>query len=213
MDLWAFITTGTAPWWSALVGTLLGGGLTFATTRYTTKLQMSNERKKIADERAHQLQIQLRKDTVGHISDMLTAHYRYMEHALNGQHKLGKKYPSMPDLSAVEQHHYLSDLATHTAEALPMLSELQRIFAIIQITSDQDVAKASQNLIGKLNDHRAGVTSDEFSRTREDAIVASAILIGIANKKLSAVKPGSSGLYDLLHQAMASEQKENTPTA
>ncbi len=193
-----FLTSTDAPWWSALVGILAGGLLTYFTTHRSVRLQAENDRKKAEVEREHQVDGQWRFTAVSYVAELLAAHFRYLEYAMVTKREVNKQHPDS-ETRNLDNPAYASDLADALgAKGLALMSELQRIYSLIEITIGGSVAQAARNLILKDNEHRPELTQEEFEKTRGDCSLASAILMAQAKKRLSTKQDGQDPLLDHL---------------
>ena len=83
-------------------------------------------------------------------------------------------------------HFQTKGLSVHRAKVqLPLMSEMQRVYSLIEITTGGGVAQAAGNLLLKDNEHVPQLSEQEFTHTREDASVAAAIIMHTAKRRLS----------------------------
>lgn len=183
-DLIDFITTANAPWWSALVGIAAGGFLTYFTTLRSMKAQADLDKQRSEIERKHAEHDHWRDAAVSHVSEFIAVHFRYLEYVIRARRDINTKH-ALEDRNE-SNHAYIKDVADDLSEkGLPLMSEMQRIYSLIEITTGGGVAQAARNLILKDNEHVPQLSEREFERTREDASVASAILMHTAKRRLS----------------------------
>jgi hypothetical protein len=195
LEFWNFLTSETAPWWSALVGTVVGGVITYLTTSRATQQQREAERLKTEDERFHADKDRWRQETITLVSELMVANYRYLEHILVSRRILRSSFPRTPAVDSEAYRDYsklTADLVS--SETLPMLSELQRLFSLFQVTSGGDIADAATNLVTKLNEHTFDLSNDDFNRTRQDASMAAALLTTVAQKDLGLGYGSATGI-------------------
>lgn len=188
-DFLTFMTSAESPWWSALLGIITGGMLTYFTTRRTMKAQAAIDRVKAEDERKHKDDEQWRATATSQVSDLIAAHFRYLEYVMVTRRDINGKYPA--DQRTMDNREYTRDLAEAlSTKGLSFASEMQRIYSMIEITTGGSVAQAARNLILKDNDHRPELTDEQFKDSRGEASVASAILMTVAKKRLSRKQEG-----------------------
>lgn len=179
-----FVTSANAPWWSALVGILAGGFLTYFTTLRSMKAQAELDKQRVETERKHVEHDQWRDAAVSHVSDLIAVHFRYLEYVLRAHRDINSKH-SLEDRNESNRA-YIKDVADDLSKnGLPLMSEMQRVYSLIEITTGGGVAQAARNLLLKDNEHVPQLSEQEFTRTREDASVASAILMHTAKRRLS----------------------------
>ncbi|RAM37700.1 hypothetical protein [Arthrobacter globiformis] len=184
-----FMTGAEAPWWSALLGIIAGGLLTYFTTRRTMKAQAAIDRTKAQDEREHKDEEQWRLTATSHVADLIAANFRYLEYVTVTRREINSKYPR--DQRTLGNRDYTKDLADAlSAKGLSHTSEMQRIYSMIVISTGGAVAQAARNLILRDHDHVPELTDEEYTRTREEASVASSILMLVAQQRLSKKQEG-----------------------
>jgi hypothetical protein len=189
-----FLMQGEAPWWSALVGTVVGGLITYLTTKHTAREQRSADRIKADDDRLLADKEKWRTETIAHVSNMLVATYRLRNHILVSRRGILKKYPAAPVVSPEALKAFQTDLMDITETTLPILADLQRQRAILQITSDGDLAEAAVNLFLSLSDHHPQLSSAEFELTRDKASKAAALLMNLAKRELGFTFGSNTGV-------------------
>lgn len=191
---------GEAPWWSALVGTVVGGLITYLTTKHNANEQRLADRIKADDDRLISDKEKWRTETIAHVSDMLVANYRLRNHILVSRRGIFKKYPGAPVVAPEELKAFQTDLMDTTETTLPILTDLQRQWAILQITSDGDLAEAAGNLFLTLSDHHPELSSAEFELTRDKASKAAALLMNVAKRELGFPFGSSTGVVEQFGQ-------------
>lgn len=179
-----FLMQGEAPWWSALVGTVVGGFITYLTTKHNAREQRLADRIKADDDRLLADKEKWRTETIAHVSDMLVGYYRLRNHILAARRVVRQKYPTAPDVSREEKKAFIKDLEDITEETLPILADSQRQWAILQITADGDLAEAAGNLILCLNDFHPELANPEFHKAMDDASKAAALLMNVSKREL-----------------------------
>lgn len=184
-----FMSSAEAPWWSALLGIVVGGILTYFTTRRTMTAQAAIDRVKAEDDRKHKDDEQWRATATSQVSDLIATHFRYLEYVTITRREINNKYQA--DQRTMDNGDYTKELADAlSAKGLSFTSEMQRIYSMIEITTGGSVAQAARNLILKDNDHRPELTDEQFNESRGEASVASAILMTVAKKRLSRKQEG-----------------------
>jgi hypothetical protein len=204
LEFWNFLTSETAPWWSALVGTVVGGVITYLTTSRATQQQREADRLKAEDERFHADKDRWRQETITLVSELMVANYQYLERILVSRRVLRSSFPRTPGTGTEAYRDYTqlsADLVS--SETLPMLSELQRLFSLFQVTAGGDIADAATNLVTTLNEHTFDLDNDNFSRTRQDASMAAALLIAVAQKDLGLGYGSSTGIVSSMDNALS----------
>lgn len=203
-----FMGSTDAPWWSALVGIVAGGMLTYLTTRRTMKAQAAIDRTKAEDERNHKDNEQWRATAISYVAELLALHFRYLEHVTVTRRDVNSKHPV--SARTMENREYTKDLADAlSSKGLSLLSEMQRVYSLIEITTGGAVARAARNLILKDNDHRPELSDDEYTHTRGEASVASAILMSVAKQRLSQKQDDDDPLVEQLIQNAKSVNLED----
>ncbi|SEJ78470.1 hypothetical protein SAMN04487917_11383 [Arthrobacter sp. yr096] len=193
-----FLIQGEAPWWSALVGTVVGGLITHLTTRQNAREQRVADRIKHDDERVLIDREKWRAETIGHVSDMLVANYRLRNHVLTSRRAILAKYPESPKVADDERAAFISELEDYTETVLPLQEDLQRRWAILQIIADGDLAEAAGNLFLKLADHHPELSKEDFHHSVDKASKAAAILMRIAQRELGFPFASRTGLVTQL---------------
>lgn len=175
---------GEAPWWSALVGTIVGGLITYLTTKHTAEQQRLAERIKADDERVLADKEKWRVETMSHVSDMLVVNYRLRNHILTSRRTIKLKYPQTPQVQAEEKKAFVIDIEDIAVTTLPILADAQRQWAILQLTADGDLAEAASHLLLCLNDFHPELAGPEFQKAMDDVSKATALLMNIAKREL-----------------------------
>lgn len=203
-----FMGSTDAPWWSALVGIVAGGMLTYLTTRRTMRAQAAIDRTKAEADRKHKDEEQWRASATSYVADLMSVHFRYLEYVMVTRREINSKHPR--DARNLHNREYTKDLAdVLSTKGLPLLSEMQRVYSLVEITCGGAVAQAARNLLLKDNEHRPELTDEEYERTRGDASVASAILMTVAKKHLSVKQDGDDPLVAHLIQNAKSVDLED----
>lgn len=148
------------------------------------KAQADLDNQRLETERKHVEHDEWRGAAVSYVSDFMAVHFRYLEYVLRAHHDINAKH-AREDRSETNRA-YVKDLADALSEkGLPLMSEMQRVYSLIEITTGGAVAQAARNLLLKDNEHVPQLSEPKFTRTREDASVASAILMHTAKRRLS----------------------------
>ncbi|MFF1831170.1 hypothetical protein [Paenarthrobacter sp. NPDC058040] len=179
-----FLVQGQSPWWSALIGTVLGGLISHFTTKQNARDQRIADRIKHDDERFLVDKEKWRTETVGHISDMLVANYRLRNHVLTSRRVILANYPEAPHVAEDNRADFIKELEDYTETVLPLQEDLQRRWAILQITADGDLAEAAGNLFLTLADHHPELSKEDFNASVDRASKAAALLMNIAQREL-----------------------------
>ncbi|MFJ6416476.1 hypothetical protein [Paeniglutamicibacter sp. NPDC091659] len=184
MDAWSFFTSGTAPWWSGLLGTLIGGLITYLTTNYITEKQRIAAISHAEDDRIHAAKNQWRSETIALVSELLVAFYRYQDVTLKIRRDLSVLFPNEIVQGTDEHKAYRAKADELGDDVLDALSEVRRVTSMLQITSAGDIAVASVILMSTIAEYDHELANYDFQVRRLDLASASANLIKIAADEL-----------------------------
>ncbi|ASN18493.1 hypothetical protein [Arthrobacter sp. YN] len=183
-QIFQFLIQGEAPWWSALVGTVVGGFITYLTTRQNAREQRVADRIKHDDERVLVDKEKWRAETIDHVAEMLVANYRLRNHVLTARRAIFARYPESPLVADDDRIAFISELEDYTETVLPLQEALQRRWAILQIIAEGDLAEAAGNLFLKLADHHPERSKQDFHESLDKTSKAAALLMHVAQREL-----------------------------
>lgn len=180
MDFWTFVTTGTAPWWSALLGTIVGGIITYLTTHRLSEKQRIADGIKADDVRIQAEKDKWRDETIALISELLVASYRYQDVTLRARRDLRAAHPQAPEPGTEERRAYGRKIDELGDDVLSSLTEIRRITAMLQVISIGDIAVAAVRLMSALTEHAFELEEFDFQKSQLEAAGASGRLIQLA---------------------------------
>lgn len=148
-----FLTSATAPWWSGLLGILLGGIGTYLTT-------------KRADERRLELEhAKDRRDKVLiAVTDFLKAEFEAYERLLSNRAEYsaatGEAYPARTP----EQRSYIEDQTQHFA---PYMRKLQIEWLRLELIGGEELYEAARHLTGIVDEFSVDMPEEKFIDWRD----------------------------------------------
>lgn len=203
MFIWEFFTSDTAPWWSALLGTVIGGFITWLISRSSMKAQAGNEQVKAEAAREYDDRVRWRLEMSELIAELLSVHFQYMDRVVRYQYDLAMKFGGSDQFDFDKRE--VRDAIAETLERLAALNtDLRRLNARIQILSQGDLGVASQHLFDMSHKHNPGLPSAKFKANTTEAEESADLLMRVAKDALTVNGVETTGQWQLYKDEAAS---------